>query len=85
MQLKEIAIFGIGGFGREVLTLIQDINKVEPTWHVIGFFDDGYPIGHETHGFKNIGGVDELNKCDKPLALAVAIGTPAIKKKFSIK
>lgn len=82
MQHKDIAIFGIGGFGREVLTLIQDINKVEPTWNVIGFFDDGYPIGHETHGLKNLGGVDNLNKWDKPLSLAMAIGTPAIKQKI---
>ena len=44
--MKDIAIFGVGGFGREVLTLIQDINKVEPTWNVIGFFDDGYEIGY---------------------------------------
>lgn len=36
-KMKDIAIFGVGGFGREVLTLIQDINKVEPTWNVIGF------------------------------------------------
>lgn len=27
MRLKDIAIFGVGGFGREVLALIKDINK----------------------------------------------------------
>ena len=34
--MKDIAIFGIGGFGREVLALIKDINKVEPTWNFVG-------------------------------------------------
>lgn len=82
MQLKDIAIFGVGGFGREVLTLIQDINKTNPTWNVIGFFDDGYPVGYETHGLKSLGGVEELNKWDRPLAIAMAIGTPIIKKKI---
>ena len=43
--MNDIAIFGVGGFGREVLALIKDINKVTPTWNIVGFFDDGYPIG----------------------------------------
>ena len=67
--MKDIAIFGVGGFGREVLTLIQDINKVEPTWNVVGFFDDG-----------NLGGVKELNEWKTPLAVTIAIGTPRIKR-----
>lgn len=78
--MKDIAIFGVGGFGREVLTLIQDINKVEPTWNVVGFFDDGYDIGYETHGLKNLGGVKELNEWKTPLAVTIAIGTPRIKR-----
>lgn len=82
MQLKDIAIFGVGGFGREVLTLIHDVNKIEPKWNVIGFFDDGYPIGYDVHGLKVLGGVAELNEWDKPMAVAIAIGTPAIKKKI---
>lgn len=41
MRLKDIAIFGVGGFGREVLALIKDINKVTPTYIIVGFFDDG--------------------------------------------
>lgn len=47
--MKDIAIFGVGGFGREVLTLIEDVNRISPTWNVIGFFDDGHPIGYESH------------------------------------
>lgn len=82
MQLRDIAIFGVGGFGREVLTLIQDINKIEHKWNIIGFFDDGYPIGYDVHGLKVLGGVTELNNWDKPMAVAIAIGTPAIKKKI---
>lgn len=78
--MKDIAIFGVGGFGREVLMLIQDINKVSPTWNVIGFFDDGYPIGYEVHKLRNLGGVKELSKWETPLSLAVAIGKPHIKQ-----
>lgn len=83
--MRDIAIFGVGGFGREVLTLIQDINKIEPTWNVVGFFDDGYEVGYQVHGLKNLGGTQELNEWKTPLALALAIGTPRIKKAISNK
>lgn len=80
--MKDIAIFGVGGFGREVLTLIQDINSVELQWNIVGFFDDGYPKGTMVNNFKNLGGVQELNQWNKPLAVVLAIGTPYIKKKI---
>lgn len=38
--MKDIAIFGAGGFGREVACLIKRINKIKPQWNFIGFFDD---------------------------------------------
>lgn len=40
MTLKRIIIYGAGGFGRELSWLIDDINRVRPEWHVIGYFDD---------------------------------------------
>lgn len=80
--MKDIAIFGVGGFGREVLALIKDINKVSPTWNIVGFFDDGYEKGVMVNGFPNLGKTDDLNKWDKPISLAVSIGSPVIKKKI---
>lgn len=78
--MKDIAIYGVGGFGREVLMLLKDINKVEPVWNVIGFFDDYHPVGYEVHGLRILGGVNELNDRKKTLALFVAIGTPSARK-----
>ena len=79
--MKDIAIFGIGGFGREVLALIKDINKVEPTWNMIGFFDDGYEKGIMVNGYPNLGKAEDLNLWEKPINIAVAIGSPVIKKR----
>ncbi len=79
--MKDIAIFGVGGFGREVLALIKDINKVEPTWNIVGFFDDGYEKGEMFNGFPNLGKVEDLNEWKTPLSLTLAIGSPIIKKK----
>lgn len=80
--MKDIAIFGVGGFGREVLTLIQDINWIEKHWNVIGFFDDGHPKGEMVNGYPVLGGVEELNAWREPIAVTIAIGTPSIKKKI---
>lgn len=78
--MKDIAIFGVGGFGREVLTLIQDINRVSPAWNIVGFFDDGHPKGEVINGFSTLGTCEDLNAWDKPIAITIAIGTPSIKK-----
>ena len=80
--MKDIAIFGVGGFGREVLALIKDINKVTPTWNIVGFFDDGYEKGVMVNGYPNLGKTEDLNKWKTPISLAVSIGSPVIKKKI---
>ena len=40
--MKDIAIYGAGGLGREVACLIRMINESKeiPEWNFIGFFDD---------------------------------------------
>jgi hypothetical protein len=77
-MMKDIAIYGAGGFGREVFCLINKINAVETTWNVIGFFDDGKekgaPVGH--YGTV-LGGISEVNAWPSELALVVAVGSTA--------
>ena len=80
MRLKDIAIFGVGGFGREVLTLIKDINKVEPTYNIIGFFDDGHEKGETINGYPVLGKTEELNSWPKEIGIAISIGNPEVKK-----
>ena len=82
MRLKDIAIFGVGGFGREVLALIQDINKAKPTWNIVGFFDDGYEKGVMVNGYPILGKTEDLNQWETPISLAVSIGNPVVKKKI---
>ena len=82
--MKDIAIFGAGGFGREVACLINRINKQQPqTWKFIGFFDDDEKIWGAWNDYgKVIGGKDQLNAWDKELALVVTIGSPQILHKI---
>ena len=74
--MKDIALFGAGGFGREVACLINMINEVSPTWNLIGFFDDGKPIGEDVVYGKVLGGIEELNNWKRELALAIPVATP---------
>ena len=78
--MKDIAIFGVGGFGREVLTLIKDINKVVPTYRIVGFFDDGHKKGEMINGYPMLGKTDELNTWPTEICIAVSIGNPQVKK-----
>lgn len=80
--MKDIAIFGAGGFGREVLTIINAINKIEPTYNVIGFFDDGLTVGKDVNGHPVLGGMEALNCWSKELDIVVAVGSPVIKCKI---
>lgn len=86
--MQDIAIYGAGGYGREVACIIIKLNEfatrkgdAQP-WNIIGFFDDGMEKGTAiSHYGKILGGMDELNAYDRPLALALAIGAPSIRKK----
>ena len=80
--MKDIAIFGAGGFGREIACLIRQINKVSPVWNIIGFFDDNPALkGTKNEYGEVLGGIDILNQYDQELAIAIAIGNPSIVRK----
>lgn len=79
--MKDIAIFGAGGFGREVACLINRINQEKPIWNLIGFFDDNKTIGESiSHFGKILGNKDTLNSYPHELAIVVAIGNPIVVK-----
>ncbi|MCR4768702.1 MAG: acetyltransferase [Bacteroidaceae bacterium] len=84
--MKDIAIYGAGGFGREVACLINIINETiqndNDKWNIIGFFDDVKEKGaHNEYGVI-LGGLSDLNAWSKPLSVVIAIATPRILKKI---
>lgn len=84
--MKDIAVFGAGGFGREVACLIQLINKSgkEPKWHFVGFFDDNVELKGTKNEYGSIlGGIPELNNWTTSLDIAIAIGSPVVIKKIT--
>lgn len=82
--MKDIAIYGAGGFGREVACLIKRINtEVAPTWNIIGFFDDKAETANE-YG-RILGNMDTLNAWNKPLDVVFAIGSPQVVERLAGK
>lgn len=80
MKMNDIAIFGAGGFGKEVACLIRRINEEEPTWNLIGFFDDNPALKGKmiSHFGPCLGNTDDLNAYQKALSLVIAIGNPQV-------
>jgi sugar O-acyltransferase (sialic acid O-acetyltransferase NeuD family) len=83
--MKDIAIYGAGGFGKEVACIINKINKKKIAWNIIGFFDDGILKETQISHFGSVlGNVNDLNKWPKPVSIAFAIGDPQ-KIKFLVE
>jgi sugar O-acyltransferase (sialic acid O-acetyltransferase NeuD family) len=75
--LKKIAIYGAGGFGKEVACVISKINDISTTWQLIGFFDDGLEFGISVSHFGDVlGGIKTLNEWSEPLSIVFAIANP---------
>ena len=75
--MKKIAIYGAGGFGKEVVCILNKINEKVPTWDFLGFFDDG--IAKDTpisHFGRVLGSIEDLNAWCQPIAVVFAIGRP---------
>lgn len=84
--MRDIAVFGAGGYGSEVACLIQKINSRGPQWNFIGFFDDNEKLyGKKLQYGKVLGSIHELNNWPGPLSLIFAIAEPLTLKKVVSK
>lgn len=60
---RKLVIVGAGGFAREVLQIVLDINALTPTWDFHGFLVTGdHPAPERLHDFPVHRGVDALSK-----------------------
>ena len=83
--VKSIVIIGAGDLGKELVWLIEDINKKEPTYLILGFLDDDEAKRNsEFYGYKVLGATEKLEEiCRSTLACAVvAIQDGAVRKKI---
>jgi len=84
--MKDIAIYGAGGFGREVACLINRINEKDPTWNLVGFFDDNASLKGTKNEYGDIlGGISELNAWETEISIVMSIGSPKTLKLITDK
>ncbi len=69
---KPLVIVGAGGFGREVAWLVQDINKQNAQWELIGFVDDKGP-GVTEEGIPILGPISDIFRLNPVPWVALAI------------
>lgn len=78
--MKDIAIYGAGGLGREVALMIQQMNAQVDQWNLLGFYDDGIKKGNVIDHLPVLGGIKDLVDSPIDISLAVAIADPNVRK-----
>lgn len=73
--MKDIVIYGAGGFGKEIACVLKRINDIEPQWNFLGFIDDTMSPGTTNSYGTILGGEDFLNHYSKPINVCIAIGS----------
>jgi sugar O-acyltransferase (sialic acid O-acetyltransferase NeuD family) len=80
--MKDIVIIGAGGVGREVALIIEQINKENPTWNLLGFLDDNPKVQNTyINGYKVLGGIGQIEQF-KDVQAVCAIASYKVKSKI---
>lgn len=71
-----LVIVGAGGFGREVLEIVRDINDAHPTFRLLGFLDDGEVNPHviERAGVPLLGRSSHIADLEASYVIAIGSG-----------
>ncbi len=81
--MKDIIIVGAGGFGREALYLIKEINKVKQKWIIKGFIDDNLEaLKGVKCDYEVIGRIRDWQPKDNEV-FAIGIASPKTKEAVS--
>ena len=80
-MLKNLIIIGTGGVGRESALIVEDINKVNKEWNLLGFVDDNKDK-HNTivNGYEVLGGLDYILEYPEEVYVVCGIANYHIKK-----
>jgi sugar O-acyltransferase (sialic acid O-acetyltransferase NeuD family) len=79
MKIEKVVIIGTGGFGREVLDVLEAINQVEPRYEILGFVTEpGYQKpGDLINQQPVLGYYDWLEQHSQEVKAICGVGAPA--------
>lgn len=74
-------IYGAGGLGKEVTSLIRRLNRIKPRWAIQGFLDDSVQAGTMISGLPVLGTLHYLTPQSDLAAVVLAISDPKAKRR----
>ena len=79
--MRDLVVVGAGGFGRETIDVVSDINAEGMRWYLIGIVDDAPSEKNlerlRASGAPYLGAVDRI---PTDASVVVAVGSPAIRR-----
>jgi sugar O-acyltransferase (sialic acid O-acetyltransferase NeuD family) len=82
-RIQPVVVYGAGGYGRETVQLIEDINAHRARWDLVGFIDDDPSMhGREINGLPVLGGLEWLNTEGANVRIALGVGSPTDKRRI---
>lgn len=86
-MVDSLVVVGAGGFGREVLDVVDAMNAVGPTWDVIGVADDAPTESNLTRladrGVRYVGTLEQLAASDTRCAYVIGVGSTAVRRRLA--
>ena len=80
--MKDIIIYGFGGFARELAWLIDEANQAKREWNILGFIDDNEQNkGKEQNGYKVLGGMEWFEE-NKKVFCTIGVGNGVIREQI---
>ncbi len=81
MPRRDIVFIGSGGLAREVRWLIEDCNRKDDRWNIIGWISKE-KVGTIISGLPVLGDDDWLIKREEPIDVVVSVGSGALRRKI---
>lgn len=86
--MKDLHIIGSGGFCKQVIEIVEEINEIRQTYNLIGIIDDDTKLlGTKLLNYEIIGDTDYLKELSQKTEVyaAIAIGNGKVREKLSNK
>ncbi|MBU3663889.1 MAG: hypothetical protein FGM41_11940 [Bacteroidetes bacterium] len=80
-SIINLVIIGSGALGREMISLVEDINLVKMQFHILGFLDDNGLLGSSIREYLVLGGSDEIGN-HQNAQYVIAIANPVLRQRM---
>jgi sugar O-acyltransferase (sialic acid O-acetyltransferase NeuD family) len=82
VSVKEIAIYGAGGFAREVAWLIESCNEPEKRYEIVSFVDDEPSLSGKILNGIPVMGIEQAQRAFPQARIVGAVGNPQTRMKI---